>query len=239
MISKSPAMKKIFALLLCAIATLAHAGEAEIRASFGSKFPTMEKIEHIVKTPYSGLYEIVIGGQIMYTDELGTYLFDGSVIDMATRTNLTEKRSQELFAIDFDKLPFDLAMKRVKGNGKRKLAYFSDPNCGYCKKLEKELAKVSDVTLYVFLYPIFQGSDVMVRNIHCAKDPLKTWDAWMLNSVTPPAATCKSSAEKVLALGKKLRVNGTPNLIFANGIQSPGYLPADELQKSLDAASIR
>lgn len=229
-------MKKIIALLLCAFATLAQAGEAEIRQSFESKFPNLEKIEHIVKTPYSGLYEIVIGGQLMYTDELGTYLFDGSVIDIATRTNLTEKRSQQLFAIDFDKLPFELAMKQVKGNGKRKMAYFADPNCGYCKKLEKELSKVNDVTLYIFLYPIFQGSDVMVRNIQCAKNPVKAWDDWMLRGVTPAAATCKTPTEKVLALGKKLRINGTPNLIFANGVQSPGYLPAEELEKNLDAA---
>lgn len=236
MILSSYAMKKIFTLLLCTVATLAHAGEAEIRQSFQSKFPSLEKIEHVVKTPYSGLYEIVIGGQVMYTDEQGTYLFDGSVIDIATRTNLTEQRSKQLFAIEFDKLPLELAIKKVKGNGKRKMAYFSDPNCGYCKKLEKELSKVNDVTLYIFLYPIFQGSDVMVNNIHCAKNPAKVWDELMLNGNAPAAATCKTSTDKVLALGKKLRVNGTPNLIFANGVQNPGYMPAEELEKNLNSA---
>jgi thiol:disulfide interchange protein DsbC len=228
-------MNKIIALLLITFATFAHAGEAEIRKSFESKFPKLEKLDHIVKTPYSGLYEIVVDGQIMYTDELGTYLFDGSVIDMATQTNMTEKRRQQLFAINFDKLPFDLAIKKVKGNGKRKMAYFSDPNCGYCKKLENELSKVSDVTLYIFLYPIFQGSDVVVRNIHCAKNPAKAWDELMLNGNAPESATCKTATDKVLALGKKLRVNGTPNLIFANGVQNPGYLPAEELEKNLSA----
>jgi len=231
-------MKKIFTLLLCAFATLAQAGEAEIRQSILSKFPGLEKIEHIVKTPYAGLYEIVIDDQLMYTDELGTYLFEGNVIELATQTNLTEKRSQELFAIDFDKLPLELAVKRVKGNGKRKMAYFSDPNCGYCKKLEKELSKVTDVTLYIFYFPIFQGSDVMVHNILCAKDPIKTWDEWMQSGMTPPDATCKSkvSTDKVLALGKKLRINGTPSLIFADGKHIPGYLPAEELEKNLNAA---
>ncbi len=228
-------MKIIFTMLLCALSTLAHAGEDEIRQSFKSKFP-QHQIEQIVKTPYSGLYEIVIGGQLLYTDENGTYLFDGDVIETATQTNLTEKRKQQVFAIDFDKLPLDLAVKRVKGNGKRKMAYFTDPNCGYCQKLEKELSKVTDVTLYLFMYPIFQGSDVMVRNVRCAKDPLKTWDDWMLHGVTPAVATCKVSTDKVTALGKKLRVNGTPNLIFANGVQNPGYLPAEELEKNLDAA---
>ncbi len=226
-------MKKLITLLLLSVVTLAHAGEAEIRKSFETKFPKLEKLGHIVKTPYSGLYEIVVGGQIMYTDETGTYLFDGSVIDMSTGTNVTEKHSQELFAIDFDKLPLNLAIKKVKGNGKRKMAYFSDPNCGYCRKLEKELSKVNDVTLYIFLYPIFQGSDVMVRNIHCAKNPVKAWDALMLDGKAPAIATCKTDTDKVLALGKKLRVNGTPNLIFADGMQNPGYMPADALEKKL------
>jgi thiol:disulfide interchange protein DsbC len=226
-------MKKIIALLLCSYALLAHAGEAEIRKSFETKFPKLEKLDHIVKTPYAGLYEIVLGGQVMYTDEMGVYLFDGSVIEMATRTNLTEKRSQQLFAIDFDKLPLKLAIKKVKGNGKRKMAYFSDPNCGYCKKLEKELNQVSDVTLYIFLYPIFQGSDVIVRNIHCAKDPLKAWDELMLKGNAPAEKTCKTDTDQVMALGHKLRVNGTPNLIFADGVQNPGYMPAADLDARL------
>lgn len=230
-------MKKLITLLLLSVTLAAHAGEAEIRKSFETKFPQLEKLDHIVKTPYSGLYEIVVGGQIMYTDETGTYLFDGSVIDMATQTNLTEKRGKELFAIDFDKLPLNLAMKKVKGNGKRKMAYFSDPNCGYCKKLEKELSKVSDVTLYVFLYPIFQGSDVMVRNILCAKNPAKAWDDLMLNGKAAEAATCKTATDKVIALARKLRVNGTPNLIFANGEQTPGYLPAEALENNLNAVT--
>jgi thiol:disulfide interchange protein DsbC len=116
------------------------------------------------------------------------------------------------------------------------MAYFSDPNCGYCKKLEKELSKVNDVTLYIFMYPIFQGSDTVVRNFLCAKDPVKAWDDWMLNSNAPAAANCKTATDKVVALGRKLHVTGTPNLIFANGVQSPGYLPAEELEKSLNAA---
>ncbi len=230
-------MNKIIALLLITFAISAHAGEAEIRKSFETKFPQLEKLDHVVKTPYSGLYEIVVGGQVMYTDESGTYLFDGSVIDMSTQTNLTEKRNKELFAIEFDKLPLSLAMKKVKGNGKRKMAYFSDPNCGYCKKLEKELSKVSDVTLYVFLYPIFQGSDVMVRNVLCAKNPAKAWDDLMLNGKAAEAATCKTGTDKVMALARKLRVNGTPNLIFADGEQTPGYLPAEELEKNLNAVT--
>ena len=229
-------MKKLLPLLLLCLFNMAHAAEAEIRQSLQSKFPNIGKIEHIVKTSYSGLYEVVIGDQLLYTDEQGLYLFDGNIVDVKTRTNLTEKRSQILFAIDFDKLPLELAVKKVKGNGKRKMAYFTDPNCGYCKKLEKELSKVTDVTLYMYLYPIFQGSDEVVRNIHCAKNPVKAWDELMLNGVAPANANCKVPTDKVVALGKKMHVNGTPNLIFGNGVQIPGYLTADDLETKLNAS---
>ncbi|MDD4962342.1 MAG: DsbC family protein [Gallionella sp.] len=228
-------MKKLLSLLLLCLLNTAQATEAEIRQSLQSKFPNIGKIEHIVKTSYAGLYEVVIGDQLLYTDEQGLYLFDGSIVDVKTRTNLTEKRSQVLFAIDFDKLPLEWAVKKVKGNGKRKMAYFTDPNCGFCKKLEKELSKVTDVTLYVYLYPIFQGSDEIVRNIHCAKNPVKAWDDLMLNGVAPANASCKVSTDKVVALGKKMHVNGTPNLIFGNGVQIPGYLSADDLEEKLNA----
>lgn len=228
--------KKFLALCLLVVASVAHAGESEIRASLQSKFPNIGKLEHIVKTPYAGLYEIVIGEQLLYTDEQGQYLFDGSVIEAKSRSDLTEQRRRQLFALEFDKLPLDLAVKKVKGNGKRKMAYFTDPNCGYCKRLEKELSKVSDVTLYLFMYPIFQGSDELVRNVRCAKDPVKAWDELMLNGSAPASASCKTPTDKVMALGRKLRVNGTPNLIFADGMQSPGYLPAEELEKRLNEA---
>ncbi len=233
----APCLQKWLALFLFALLSSAQAGENEIRLSLQSKFPEMGNIEHIVKTSYAGLYEILIGDQLLYTDEQGQYLFDGNVIEVKSRNNLSEQRRQQLFAIDFDKLPLDLAVKKVKGNGKRKMAYFTDPNCGYCKKLEKELAKVSDVTLYLFLYPIFQGSDEIVRNVHCAQDPVKAWDDLMLNGIAPASASCKTSTEKVLALGKKQHVNGTPNLIFGNGMQAPGYLPAEELEKHLNGVS--
>lgn len=228
--------KKLLVLFMLVLLSSAHAGENEIRQSLQSKFPNIGKLEHVVKTPYAGLYEIVVGDQLLYTDAQGQYLFDGNVIDVQNRRDLTEERRRQLFAIEFDKLPLDLAVKKVKGNGKRRMAYFTDPNCGFCKRLEKELSKVSDVTLYLFLYPIFQGSDVLVRNVYCAKDPVKAWDSLMLNGVAPAEATCKVPTEKVLALGKKLRVNGTPNLIFGDGMQVPGYLPAEELEKRLNAS---
>lgn len=221
-------------LLLLAMFSFAHAGEKEIRQSLKSNFPGIEKIEHVVKTPYAGLYEVLLDGQLLYTDAKGEYVFDGSVIESNSRRNLSDERRRILFAIDFKDLPLELAVKKVKGNGKRKLAYFTDPNCSFCKKLEKELSKVSDVTLYLFLYPLFPNSDVIVRNVHCSADPAKAWDDLMLREIAPATANCETPTDKIKALGQKLRVNGTPNLIFGNGIQNPGYMPAEDLEKSLN-----
>ena len=235
---KSPVLylPKWLTLFLFFTMAAAHAGENEIRQSMQNKFPNIGKLEHIVKTPYAGLYEIVVDDQLLYTDVQGQYLFDGSVIDIKNRRNMTEERRRQLFAIEFDKLPLDLAIKKVKGNGKRKLAYFTDPNCGYCKRLEKELAKINDVTLYLFLYPILQGSDEIARNVYCAKDPVKAWDDLMLGGIAPAHALCNSQIDKVMASGNKYRVAGTPNLIFGDGMQIPGYLPAEELEKRLNGA---
>ncbi len=222
-------------LLLITLSTSAYAGEKEIRQSLQTNFPGIGKIEHIIVTPYAGLYEILIEGQLLYTDSKGLYLFDGNMIETKTRRNLSEERRRILFAIDFDQLPLELAVKKVKGNGKRRLAQFTDPNCSFCKRLEKELDKVTDVTIYSFLYPIFPGSDEIVRNVLCSKDPVKTWDNWMLSGIAPEKALCDTpQTEQVKALGQKLRVSGTPNIIFGNGIQSPGYLSAQDLEKNLN-----
>lgn len=235
---KSPLLA-LCALFLFALSHAAQAGEKEIRQTLQSRFPNIGKLEHVVKTPYSGLYEIIIDDQLYYIDAQGQYLFEGSVIDTRTRRDLSDERRKKLFAVDFDSLPLDLAVKRVKGNGKRRMAYFTDPNCTYCKKLEKELTKVSDVTLYIFLFPLFEGSDTMVRNVYCAKDPIKAWDGWMQNGIAPATADCKTPTEQVKALGRKLRVSGTPNLIFANGVQSPGYMPAEELERRLNEPAVK
>jgi thiol:disulfide interchange protein DsbC len=232
-------MRKLAALFLFTLLSSAHAGENDIRQSLESKFPTAGKIEHIVKTPYSGLYEVIIDGELYYTDAQGEYLFQGNVIETKSRRDLSEERRRVLFAIDFDKLPLELAIKKVKGNGKRKLAIFTDPNCGFCRKLEKELSRVTDVTLYRFMYPIFPGSDEIVRNVLCSKNPSKAWEDWMLSEIAPAAATCNTKTDQVKALGQKLHINGTPNLVFGNGLQSPGYLSFEDLEKNLSQGNIK
>lgn len=232
-------MFKTLLLLLLSI-SLAHAAETDKTAA-AVKDALIKNYEQLIgpvdqvnKSPIPGIYEVVTGDHIFYTDKSAQYLIDGNMFDLKARRNITQARAQKLFAVDFSKLPLELAVKKVKGNGSRKMAYFADPNCGFCKKLEHELQSVNDVTLYLFLYPIFEGSAEKVQDIWCSADKAKTWDDLMLNGVQPAAAKCDAPIAQVLALGKSLKVNGTPALIFANGVINPGYMPAAELNKALD-----
>lgn len=224
-------------LLFVASLSIAYAGEAEIKSTLQKKVPQIGQINQVVKSPVPGLYEVITQDHLFYTDDKAQFLIDGAVYDLKSMRNVTAERSRKLFALDFNQLPLELAVKQVKGNGERKLAVFTDPNCGFCKKLEKELRQIDNVTIYQFMYPLFPGSDEKVRAVWCSKDRSKAWDKLMQEDITPPAGTCDTPTEKVLALGKKLKVNGTPALIFADGTINPGYLPAAELEKALAAAS--
>ena len=224
-------------LLFVASLSIAYAGEAEIKSSLEKKVPQIGQINQIVKSPVPGLYEVITQDHLFYTDDKAQFLIDGAVYDLKSMRNVTAERSRKLFALDFNQLPLELAVKQVRGKGERKLAVFTDPNCGFCKKLEKELRQIDNVTIYQFLYPLFPGSAEKVHAVWCSKDRSKAWDKLMQEDITPPAGTCDTPTEKVLALGKKLKVNGTPALIFADGTINPGYLPAAELEKALAAAS--
>ena len=192
-------------------------------------------VEAVTKTPYLGLYEVRIEGEaLLYTDEKMNYIFSGSVIDAKTMQNLTEKRMVELSVIKWENLPLAAAVKTVRGNGKRTLAVFSDPNCPYCKRFEKDLAKVDDVTIYTFLYPILsQDSHEKSKAVWCSADKSQAWSELMLNGTVPVAARCDTPIESNLALGRKYRVTGTPTLVFANGERVPGVIAADQIEKLL------
>jgi thiol:disulfide interchange protein DsbC len=233
-------MIKLFLVLLASLSfSYAHADAAKVKDILQKNYPQLGKIEKTNKANILGLYEVVAQGQLFYTDEKAQYLISGNIIDLKTMRNLTEERSHKLFAIDFNSLPFDLAIKKVKGNGQRKMAYFSDPNCGFCKKLENELKNVDNVTLYLFMLSIFQGSDKKVQGVWCSKDQVKAWDNLMLNIVQPPAGTCDVPTAKLMELSQKLNINGTPALIFADGVLVPGFRPAAELEKSLNSPVTR
>ena len=227
-------------LLLC-FAGAVSANEASLKKALMINFPG-EKIESVKKTPYLRLYEVVVGGELLYTDEKATYFFFGHVVDPQTKQSLTSERLQEIKdarRISIDSLPLELAIKAVKGNGKRKLAVFSDPNCRYCKRLEKELAKVTDVTIYTLLYPVLNGSVDTATAIWCSADRLKAWNDFMLKDAVPAGKSCETPIETLLQTGQKHGVNGTPTLIFADGSIVPGMITADIIEKKLGTATIK
>jgi len=229
------------ALAVALVATFAHAAsaqEAVIRKNIAERLPDFPKIDEVTKTPIPGLYELRIGTEVLYTDEHGDHLIEGSIVETRSRTNLTEARINKLTAIDFAALPLKDAIVWKQGTGARKLVVFADPNCGYCKKFEKEMQQVKDVTVYTFLYPILGGdSPDKSRNIWCAKDNSVAWRDWMINGTPAPrnmGGKCDTSAlERNVALGKKHRVNGTPALVFEDGKRVPGALPPDQVEKQL------
>jgi thiol:disulfide interchange protein DsbC len=237
-------MTTIRHLLLC-VALLAvqpaWAQEAQIRKNLAERLPNLPKIDEVSKTPIPGLYEVRIGQDIVYADEQGNHLIQGNLIDTKTRTDLTEARINKLGAIDFASLPLKDAVVIKQGNGTRRLAVFGDPNCGYCKRFERDLAKLQDVTIYTFLYPILgPDSTAKSKDIWCAADSAKVWRAWMVDGVTPPKSMgqCDTAAlERNVAFGKKHRVQGTPAAVFEDGTRVPGAVPLEQLEKALVTAS--
>ena len=224
-------------LALC-VAPFACADEAAIRKNISERVPDFPKIDEVTKSPVAGLYELRVGTDILYTDENGNYLIEGQLIETRTRANLTEQRIAKLTAIDFKSLPLKDAMVWKQGTGERKLVVFADPNCGYCKKFEKDLQAVKDVTVYTFLYPILGGdSPEKSKQIWCAKDNTKAWRDWMLKGViVSDSPQCDISAlQRNFAFGQKHRIRGTPGLVFEDGRQQAGALNTEQIEKQLVA----
>lgn len=228
----------IFLCMILLIPGATAASEAAVKQAMQKKYPGV-KVESVAKTPITGIYEVFAGGEVLYVDENVNYMIaQGRLIDVARSTDLTDERLRILTAVKFDQLPLDLAFRMVKGNGKRRLAYFADPNCPYCKRLDQELAKVTDVTVYLFLYPILsQDSYEKAKAVWCSKDRVKVWNDWMLNGNAPATpGSCDTPIEKILAFGRQKGIRGTPTLFFANGQRVTGTIPADQLGKLLDDA---
>ena len=238
-------MKLIPSLLAAAslgLALTATAQEPAIRKTLAERIPQLEKIDEVRATPMGGLYEVRVGTDLFYTDAKGNFLIQGELIDTKARRNLTEDRINKLTAVDFNALPLQDAFATVRGNGKRKLVVFADPNCGYCKRFERDLQKIDNVTVHTFLYPILSpDSAEKSNNVWCAKDRTAAWDDWMLRDKTPASASCDTAAlQRNLAFGKKHKITGTPTLILSDGSRVPGAIAAADLEKRLtDAASAR
>lgn len=234
-------MFKTFTICLLALAGFttfaAAANENAVRQALQSKFPKMT-VESVTRAPFPNMYELVLDGQIFYTDEKGSYLFSGNLLDLRGQQprNLTQESNNKLAAAVLAKSS-DLAVKRVKGNGKRVIYTFEDPNCGYCKELQKELAKLNDVTVYTFLWAILsQDSVEKSKAIWCAKDRGRAWEDVMLKGAMPSGKRdCDTPLEKNSQIAQRLGLRGTPGIYLANGQQIGGFIPADKIEAALAA----
>lgn len=238
----TPAQAAEAAPVKTASAPVAKELDQRIRKVLAERIPKLPPIDEVRHAPVAGLYEVRFGGsEIIYVDAEAKYLLQGSLVDTKTLVNLTEERIEQATAVAFDTLPLKDALVIKQGEGKRRMAVFADPNCGYCKRFERDLATIDNVTIYTFLMPILgPDSNVKSRDIWCAKDGAKAWRAWMIDGATPAPATkaCDSQAiERNLAFGKDHRINGTPALMFEDNTRKGGALPIKTVQELLEKAA--
>lgn len=221
------------------VAGVAHGSEATLRQAFEAKFPNAA-VESVTRTPFAGIYEVVFNGQIAYTDEKLNFVFFGNLLDVrgGGERNLTQARTAQLAAQALRKST-DQAIKRVRGNGKRVIYTFEDPNCGYCKQLQRELTKVNDITVYTFLWPILSpDSAEKSKAIWCAKDRARAWDEFMLRGmVAQNDGKCDTPLDRNMELAQRFGIRGTPAIFLADGRMLNGYVPADQLEQAISAVS--
>lgn len=229
-------LKSLLVMMLSMLSVFVSAQtpqEAAVKKLVEPRLGEGVKVDSVTKTPYAGLFEVRIGSEILYTDEKAQYIFVGNVIDAQNQTNYTKVRIDDLSKIKFADLPFDSALKMVKGDGKRVIAIFEDPNCGYCKRFRKTLQGLDNITVYTFMYNILtEDSAVKSKNIWCSADKNKAWDDWMINGkvAATAAANCANPNEKISALGQKFRITGTPTIFFTDGSRLPGAVDVKALE---------
>jgi thiol:disulfide interchange protein DsbC len=229
-------LKKLLPLALASLfVATANADEADIKKAMEAKLGA--KVESVTKSGYLGLYEVYSEGNVLYTDEKMTaFIAGGQLIDGKTMKNVTEERMRKLTAIKFAELPFERAIKQVRGDGKRVLATFEDPNCGYCKRLAKDLLKLDNVTVYTFLYPILSEDSIRKsKQIWCSADRAKAWNDWMVEGRAPAGKDdCDTAAiTKNQEYGRRLGISGTPTMFFADGERVPGAMPLAKIEQKL------
>lgn len=217
-----------------------------IQAAFAERYPKVS-VKSVLPSHIPGLYEVLAGNQILYADARGDFLLMGPLVDTRLRLNITQQRLAELTAVKFDSLPLDKAITLVKGKGERHIAVFSDPECPYCKRLEKELAGMDNLTVHLFLMPLAQlhpGAPALARDIWCSADPAASWRAYMLDGRKPEAAPakegdkpCQDPIQAIAALADEMGISGTPAIILPTGRRVDGFLPADKLEAALAKGS--
>ena len=225
-------IKKTLALALASfISTLSLANVDTVKTNLTKQHPNL-KIENIQATEMKGIYSGSMDGQVVYVGEDTQHILIGSMFRLSDQKNLTKDLMLKQNSIDWKKLPLQDADKTVRGNGKRQIAVFSDPNCPYCKQLETELTKLNDVTIYTFIYPIKTQSIAVSKQVFCEKDPALAWSNLIAKGIQPSSKkTCANPIERNLSLGKSLALNGTPAIIFSNGFKVMGAYPAQEIEK--------
>jgi len=226
----------LFASLLFSGYAQAQA-EQQVKTEIQKKLGTNAKVRSVTASPVSGLYEVLVGNEIFYTDTSGKYLIQGEIIELASGKNLTELRQADLNRIKWADLTQANAIKIVRGNGSRQLAVFSDPNCGYCKRLEKSLLQLDNVTIYTYLIPILSPDSAQKsKQIWCSSDPYKSYTDWMINGITPSGKSdCNTPLDKNMAFAKTYGITGTPTLFFTDGSRFPGAVQITDIEKKFSA----
>lgn len=227
-------------LALLALSLSVSADETAIRKNLGERIPGLSELDEVSPTPMPGLFEIRIGHDLLYTDAQGNFLIQGALMDTQQRKNLTEERMAKLTAIDFKDLPQDSSFTIVRGDGSRQLAVFEDPNCGYCKRFEKDMLNVDNITVHMFLIPILgKDSEKKSAQIWCSEDRLQTWQDWMLRDIAPKGGDqCDTAGlDANLAFARQHRITGTPTLVFADGQRVPGAIGAAQVEQYLSASA--
>ena len=226
----------LFASLLFSGYTHAQA-EQQVKTEIQKKLGTNVKVRSVAASPVSGLYEVLVGNEIFYTDTSGKYLIQGEIIELASGKNLTELRQADLNRIKWVDLTQANAIKIVRGNGSRQLAVFSDPNCGYCKRLEKSLQQLDNVTIYTYLIPILSPDSAQKsKQIWCSSDPYKSYTDWMINGISPSGKSdCNTPLDKNMAFAKTYGITGTPTLFFTDGSRFPGAVQITDIEKKFSS----
>ncbi|MCL4746129.1 MAG: DsbC family protein [Burkholderiaceae bacterium] len=210
---------------------------ANVRSAVDAWLKGRYKVDEVRRTPIANIWEVRLGTDVIYVDEKGQFGFiEGNLVDLRSNRNLTRERVDELLTIDFKALPFDLAIKQVIGNGKRVFAVFEDPNCGYCKRMRKDMVGLKDATIYTFVIPILSpDSEVKAKKALCAEDKARAWSELMLSGKIPNnPGTCETPIVKTRELAQKLGVSATPTTFFSSGRRLQGYVPAAQFEKMLE-----
>ena len=227
----------LISLLGLCVGTIQAQSDQQIRSDLQKKVGSSTKIKSVSPSPIPGIYEVLVGNEIFYTDANSKYLIQGEIIEIATGKNITEQKQADLNRIKWSELNTSNALKVVRGNGSRQLAVFSDPNCGYCKRLDKSLQQLDNVTIYTYLIPILSPDSAQKsKQIWCSADPQKTYIDWMINGVAPSGKSdCTTPLDKNMAFAKTYGITGTPTLFFTDGSRFPGAVQIADIEKKFSS----